>query len=149
MRSNSASKILCLNMISERMMIRRVRRHNIKYLGKRCSLTFGTVHETKPIAHHYNHRAEKPNKGQPQRGRKLQFEDFEWYERYAREDQFDGIPGKVEGRREHQRLLTQEQRLGNVKEDDGHLKHRNFPDMGHMHSPRHHRSCRNQEYRSS
>ncbi|KUI68548.1 Regulator of nonsense transcripts 2 [Cytospora mali] len=35
-------------------------------------------HDSKPIAHHHNHRFDKVNKSTGQRVKKLQFEDFEW-----------------------------------------------------------------------
>lgn len=79
--------------------------------------------EAKPISHHHNHRLEKPNKSQAQRGRKLQFEDFEWYEHSKHENKSEDVPGRVEGRRLPKRLSETERRYnrlntqGNSQED--------------------------------
>lgn len=67
-------------------------------------ILFRSGHEPKPIAHHYNHKVDKPPKGQAQRGRRLQVEDFEWYEKRPATN-FNAVPGKSEGRRLPKRLL--------------------------------------------
>lgn len=67
-------------------------------------------HEPKPLVHHYNHKAEKPPRGQAQRGRKLQFEDFEWYENSPIKS--SDIPGRGERRRLPKRLFNSAPRQG-------------------------------------
>lgn len=126
-------------------MTRTVRVRESKHIRDGSSLTPSTAHDSKPISHHYNHRAEKANKGQPQRGRKLQFEDFEWYGHFACDNQFNEIPGKVEGRWQPKQLSKQD----NANEDHEPSKHNNLVDTGYLHPRHHRRSRRNQEYRSS
>lgn len=85
---------------------------------QRCNLSDASsiiAHEPKPLVHHYNHKAEKPPRGQAQRGRKLQFEDFEWYENPA--NLSGDIPGKGEGRRLPKRLSKAARRQGQVIAD--------------------------------
>ncbi|CAN8103122.1 unnamed protein product [Discula destructiva] len=74
------------------------------------------AHEPKPIAHHHNHKTEKPPKGQAQRGRKLQLEDFEWYESHPT-NVASVIPGKSEGRRLPKRLSEPDRRQGQTNAD--------------------------------
>lgn len=75
-----------------------------------------SAHEPKPITHHHNHKAEKTPKGQAQRGRKLQFEDFEWYGKEPTTKP-NTIPGKSEGRRLPQRLSDPDRRQGQSNEN--------------------------------
>lgn len=75
-----------------------------------------SANDPKPVAHHYNHKTEKPAKGQAQRGRKLQFEDFEWYEKNSAIDS-TVIPGKSQGRRPPKRLEAPRQAMTDA--DDG------------------------------
>lgn len=149
MRSSSALKTWCWSTTFERTMTRTVRFCCATHWRHEHRLTHSTAHDTKPISHHYNHRAEKANKGQPQRGRKLQFEDFEWYEDSTHDGKFNGVPGKVEMRRQPKRLSNQEQRRDNAI-DNAEPSHYGEPVVtGHLHSRHHRRSRRNQEYRSS
>lgn len=72
--------------------------------------------DSRPITHHHNHRYDKANNKNPgQRVKKLQFEDFEWYENSAHVEQLDSIPRRVHGRRPIERLSKSD--LGPVNED--------------------------------
>lgn len=74
--------------------------------------------DSKPITHHHNHRFDKVNKNTGQRVKKLQFEDFEWYENPKPTEQVD-IPGHVEGDRRQPKRQTQPKRLS--RSEQGHV----------------------------
>lgn len=69
--------------------------------------------DSKPITHHHNHRYDKANNKNPgQRVKKLQFEDFEWYENSARIEN-DDVPRRVHTRRQLEPLSKSDLGPGN------------------------------------